>query len=131
MTTFVSPNKITPIACAPWCKYGHGHPRAVSRDDQDCWGEDRPVISRRGQCGAAQELGDWDIYLPHITPCAYRGFNQLPVVYLHVELPGYDKGGFDISAKLTADEARQLAAQLVAVADEIGGAYSMEVNCQP
>ncbi|HKI39433.1 MAG: hypothetical protein P4L48_18920 [Mycobacterium sp.] len=78
-----------------------------------------------------KELGDWDIYLPHITPCAYRGFNQLPVVYLHVELPGYDKGGFDISAKLTADEARQLAAQLVAVADEIGGAYSMEVNCQP
>ncbi|ORV85554.1 hypothetical protein AWC11_01640 [Mycobacterium interjectum] len=61
--------------------------------------------------------------IPKIGPCAYRGFNQRVCVYLHMYLPSHaEDGGLDTLVRLTATEARQLAADLIAVADEIGDA---------
>ena len=55
------------------------------------------TASSRYRCGPApkylKEVGEWNFFLPHITPCAYRGFSQLPVVYLHMNLPGYGEDG--------------------------------------
>ncbi|MCV6968169.1 hypothetical protein H7I00_00905 [Mycobacterium bohemicum] len=58
------------------------------------------------------------MWLTQVGAMAYRGFAKDAVVYVHVER--YDPHA-DISLHLTANEARQLAARLVAVAGVIDG----------
>lgn len=124
----MNPTGIPPITCAPWCKDNDGHPSAVSRGDQNCWGPDHPVhlsieeVHATGVGNPGDEDFRWEIDTPHLTPCAYRGFNQHPLVYLHIWMPNYHRDGLDTSVHLTADEARQLAATLITVAETIGGA---------
>jgi hypothetical protein len=115
---------ISPIKCAPWCTDGDGHLRATSHEDQSCWGVSPYVELSLEEVTAeiGKEPGEYMIWPSIIGPCAYRGFNQLPAVYLHFNLQGHSDGLLDDSCKLTADEARALAVALNAVADEIDGA---------
>ena len=111
---------ISPIKCAPWCTEGDGHTGATSREDQSCFGVS-PYVElslEEVEADPGQEPGEYSIWPSVIGPCAYRGFNELPVVYLHFTLQRH-KGLLDDSCKLTADEARQLAAHLLAVAETI------------
>jgi hypothetical protein len=112
------PTGIRPIECTHWCKDGDGHVTADCREAQACCSPDAYVmcsleyveISRRGGAFESQ-----------IGTMAYRGFNQLPVVLLHVYgfQPDIDSG-----INLTAAEARELADNLMTAAEliEIGSA---------
>lgn len=114
---------IRPIECAPWCADGDGHIRAVSRGDQNCWGASHYVeLSLEEVAADLDKDSDGRKIFPSIIgPNAYRGYRELPCVYLHFMLQDHRGDQLDDSCKLTADEARQLAAGLIAVADEIDG----------
>lgn len=117
---------IPPIKCATWCVHGDGHTKELMRDDQTCWGQSH-YLDLTLEDVKATELGPTEtdrfrycVDVPRIGPCGYRGFNKLPCVYVHIYLPAEGECGLDMSVKLTAAEARELAAALVQVADEIG-----------
>jgi hypothetical protein len=114
--------KIAPIACTSWCRYGDGHPNETGRADQTCWGADHYVEASTEEVLAEYDKGTdtWNAYASQLGISAYRGFNQHPSVYVHINLPAAPDDGVDTSVWLTADEARQLAAYLIEVADEIG-----------
>jgi hypothetical protein len=116
---------ISPVKCTPWCTDGDGHTGATSREDQSCWGRE-PYVElslEEVEVNVGKEPGEYEIWPSAIGPCAYRGFSQLPAVYLHFTLQRHNDGGLlDDSCKLTVDEARALAVALLAVADEIDGA---------
>ena len=119
MTAIGQPT-ISPIQCAPWCVYGDGHPQQFMRGDQTCWGADHYVEASTEELRAEYNgrTGERTVFPAHIGPCAYRGFNEHPVVYLHVDVPTRQ---VDVSVKLTAAEARALAAHLIEVAELIEG----------
>ena len=58
------------------------------------------------------------VFPSQVEICAYRGLNEHPLVYVYVEVP---TRGIETSVRFTADEARQLAAYLVEVADLVDG----------
>lgn len=110
-----------PETCEPWCP-DDGH----LSNDRACWGDDHNthLTMEEGYPHGAlpDQVGRFDP--PRIGVNAYRrqpGWRSC--VYLHVYRP-HDIGHLDLdeNLQLTVDEARQLAAHLVAVADEIGGA---------
>ncbi|OYN78893.1 hypothetical protein [Mycolicibacterium sphagni] len=116
---------IRPIECTPWCTDGDGHATCVSRRDQVCWGTSNYVELSLEECevNKGEKPGSYLFWPSIIGPCAYRGFNQQPVVYLHFTLANRRHDHvLDESCKLTAAEARELAAHLIAVAEMIGGA---------
>jgi hypothetical protein len=115
---------ISPIKCAPWCTDGDGHTGATSHEDQSCWGVSPYVELSLEEVTAeiGKEPGEYKFWPSIIGPCAYRGFNELPAVYLHFTLQGHSDGILDDSCKLTSEEARVLAVALIAAADEIDGA---------
>jgi hypothetical protein len=117
---------IPPVQCAPWCTNADGHIAEVMREDQTCWGAHHYVDLSLEDVDTTLTDKEYpfgyDVDAPRMGPCAYRGFNALPCVYLHLWLPGEGSDGVDMSVKLTAAEASQLAADLIAVAREIGGA---------
>lgn len=103
------------VQCASWCVDGDGHPNETGRSDQNCFGLDNYI-------DLTLEEVDRDSYGTYssrfgVTP--YRGFNQLPVAYLHVDLIHHELGNVDRQVNLTAIEARALAAALLTVADTI------------
>lgn len=111
---------IRPVKCAPWCTDGDGHPQAKSRKDQDCWGTSHYTeLSLEDVAVEFEKDPTHGIYPSIIGPNAYRGHNQLPCVYVHFTIHGHGGDLEDGSCKLTAGEARQLAANLITVADEI------------
>jgi hypothetical protein len=122
MTISFDSLKIAPIACTSWCKDGDGHPNETGRADQTCWGPHHYVEASTEEVLAEYDKSThtWDTYASRLGISAYRGFNQHPSVYVHNNLPAGPTGGVDTSVRLTADEARQLAAYLIEVADEIG-----------
>lgn len=119
------PAKLPPVECAPWCEDQDGHVGMARRKEQDCWGHSYYVELSTEEVVVERSTpdSDWEVYVARIGPCAYRGFNERARVYLHLEMPAYSNNrDVDVSCKLTADEARQLANHLLAVAEEIGGA---------
>lgn len=105
------------VQCTPWCVDGDGHPNEVGRVDQNCFGSDTYV-------DLTLEEIDHDPYGTYtsrlgVTPA--RGFNQLPTAYLHLDLIHHELGNLDRAVRLTAAEARALAAALLTVADTIEG----------
>jgi hypothetical protein len=114
------------IVCTPWCLDGDGHTKEVLRADQNCWGAEYPVYIGAEEVAPAVPVdpvraGQLDA--TRVAVCAYRSWNALPQVYLHFYRPDDNPHrNLDDSFKLSEAEARQLAAHLVAVADEIGGA---------
>jgi hypothetical protein len=110
--------EIPPIECALWCKDGHGHTEQLMRGDQTCWGPDHYVEASTEELHAeySSRTGERALWPTRGGACAYRGFNQRPVVYVHVEVP---TRGTDESVRLTAAEARELAGYLVEVAEVI------------
>jgi hypothetical protein len=117
--SYAEPGAIRPVQCEPWCVDGDGHFAAAMRDDQVCWGPGSYVEASTDEVKVEYEKrSDTETVWPaRIGAQAYRGFNQHPQVYVHVDLPG---DGVDVSVRLTAGEARQLAAQLVEAAELIG-----------
>jgi hypothetical protein len=113
-TDYTARPSIPPIVCAPWCEDGDGHPHERSEGDQVCWGDSSYVYPRH-EPASIEPYGAW---LTRVGVMGRRGFDEEPLVYLHVERfhPFHD-----ISVQLTADEVRQLAAHLIEVADEIDG----------
>lgn len=113
---------IRPVICEPWCTDGDGHIREGGREDQNCWGESHYVELTLEEVGVevkADAPYGHTIWPAIVGPNAYRGFNEHPCVYVHLLLPRWD---IDSTFKLTSDEARDLAAHLLAVAEEIEGA---------
>lgn len=113
---------IRPIECAPWCQDGDGHALEPARTEQICWGDSHYVELSLEEVhveyyGPEKPQKFWPSI---IGPNAYRGYRELPCVYLHFTLHEHrNSRTLDDSCKLTAAEARELAAALVAVADEI------------
>jgi hypothetical protein len=120
--------KIPPIKCTTWCRHGDGHTKELMRADQTCWGQDHYLDLTLEDVQATEleptesDRFRYSVDVPRIGSCGYRGFNQLPCVYMHVYLPTDGDCGLDTSVKLTPEEARELAAYLVTVADEVGDA---------
>lgn len=119
----VGPTTMLPIKCASWCEDGDGHTRATMNADRGCWGTSLYMrLSLEDVSAEAKGDGEYEFYPSFIGPCARRGFNELPTVYLHFTVVGHGHDGLlDDSVQMTAAEARQLAAHLVSVADEIDG----------
>jgi hypothetical protein len=111
---------IDAVRCTPWCTYGDGHTNETCREDQTCWGPEHYVeASTEEVLTEYRKATDEDFVWPsRVGAQAYRGFNQRPQVYIHVDLPAY-ADGVDVSVKLTAEEAQQLAALLLEVAELI------------
>ncbi len=112
--------------CAPWCTDAQDHRRNWLRGDQNCWGEDRPVILGLEEGAPATHLSPEEALHqgdpPRITACAYREWYGLPVVYLHLYRPSENKYlDLDHSFKLTPFEALELANHLIATVEQIGG----------
>jgi hypothetical protein len=105
---------LAPIVCAPWYTDGDGHPHEYFEDDQACWGCGSYVHPIH-EPALLDPRGAW---LTRLGVMAYRGINEQALVYVHLDLPG-ERDGIDVSVKLTADEARQLAGHLIEVADQI------------
>jgi putative drug exporter of the RND superfamily len=110
---------IPPIRCAPWCADNDGHPRELARTSQTCRGEStevpmslEPVKIEADEC-----------HQPRVTAAAYRGFNEKPVVHVHVDTVGLSA---DAEVNLTVAEAMRLAAALSQVADAIDESKRLE-----
>ena len=105
----VSEGHQPPIECAPWCRDGDGHPRETHAVDQVCRGEFRTITPNFGVVNGYQTAFE-------VSAC--RGFGRKAAVNFHLDLPGIDiDEDFDISAA----DARDLAAALIATANEIDG----------
>lgn len=113
------------VTCPAWCT-DPGHQREVYRHDQICWGPGRAVVLHLEHGAPATHLSlvqALEMDPPRIDPCAYRRWHHLPIVYLHLYRPHENRHlDLDTNLKLTAAEARQLADNLLTVADEIDGA---------
>jgi hypothetical protein len=106
---------IPAIKCPSWCN-NPGHIGESHTEDQNCY-------SAAGEsdvkCSLSVEAS------PRFGACysvvgafAYREFNCVPVVQLHVS--GFEPN-IDRTFDLTADEARQLGVHLLAAADLLAG----------
>lgn len=113
------------LACPSWCTEDDAHQRETYRHDQNCWGVGHPVVLHLEPGAPATHLTLAQVLEmdpPRIDPCAYRRWHQLPIVYLHLYRPHENPHLYlDTSLKLTTAEARELANNLLAVADEIEG----------
>ncbi|WP_027496247.1 hypothetical protein [Rhodococcus sp. JG-3] len=103
------------VQCTPWCCAGDGHPDETARADQNCFGIDEYVDMTLEEI----EQDSYGTYSSRIGVTPYRGFNELPVAYLHIDLIHHELGNMDRALHLTAAEARALAAALMSVADTI------------
>ncbi|WP_027494464.1 hypothetical protein [Rhodococcus sp. JG-3] len=103
------------IDCTSWCVDGDGHPTETGRADQNCYGIDNYVNLSLEEV----EKDSYGSYSSRLGVTPYRGFNQLPTAYLHVDLIQHELGNIDRAVHLTATEARTLAAALLTVADTI------------
>lgn len=110
--------------CPCWCAED-GHQSEVYRHDQICWGAGHAVVLHLEHGAPAPHLSRTqalEMDPPRIDPCAYRRWHSLPIVYLHLYRPHENPHlDLDTNLKLTTAEARELANNLVAVADEIEG----------
>jgi hypothetical protein len=121
----VDPMSVETMTCAPWCTDG-GHTKEKFRADQNCWGPDHPVILGLDERAPAAHLSIEEQLAAgdpaRITPCAWKAWRGLPVVYLHLYRPHENEHlDMDASLKLTPGEAVELAEALMAVVSEIGG----------
>ncbi|CAM2885417.1 hypothetical protein BST27_08225 [Mycobacterium intermedium] len=112
---------LRPITCTVWCEDNDGHTTATGRSEQICWGKSYYVELSCEEAevnfkGEGQSRNVWPSF---VAVAAYRGYNQLPCINMNFILVGHGDGQVDDSFKMTPLEARQLAAHLVAVADEI------------
>jgi hypothetical protein len=100
---------VPPAECVAWCSDGDGHPSELCAEDQHC------------------DSGGHYLYLPlnyrkrpdefaQIGVGAERRIGFAPCVYVHLTLMEPD---VDAAAKLTATEARWLAAELLKTAELI------------
>jgi hypothetical protein len=110
------------IVCAPWCRYGDGHPQEHFRADQWCQGPQHMTIL--GLESAAPALPVKEIAeTPALTVYARRGWYALPTVRMNVNREHInDHLAVDVDFDLTPFEAIELAGHLIAVAEMIGGA---------
>lgn len=115
-----------PVACPSWCTEADEHATDTLRADRNCWGADRAVILHLEEGAPSPHLSAQQQLAmdpPRISPYAYRRWHALPIVYMHIYRP-HDCGHLDLdtNVKVTVAEARELAAALIAVADEIEAA---------
>jgi hypothetical protein len=110
MTT-TEPHYEAPVVCMPWCSRGDGHPTEITTDDQLC--------DNRGNY-LCLPLNDRfklnEISYAQIGVGAERRVGFLPCVYVHLTLM---EPHVDAAARLTAAEARWLAAELLKTAELI------------
>lgn len=93
---------IPPIVCTPWCD-GRNHHLPI---DRACWGPARHI-----------QITSADYEQDHFCAMAYRcDEDSAAGVKIHLELTRW---GVDVDPVLTAGEARELAAALLAAADQI------------
>jgi len=94
----------TAVVCRPWCVVGDGHPNEICAEDQHCTGRDRRIsLSLHHPANPDFEVSPW------------RDHNESVG---HV-LVYYSDERRDLEVKLTPAEARQYAADILEVADEL------------
>lgn len=94
---------LPPVQCAPWCWRGDGHPNEFAVEDQGCLSDGPAVDTGWAELGA---------YANHRRPAGTDW------VTVFVERTGDDRG-LSGASDLTAAQAREFAAQLLAAADLI------------
>jgi hypothetical protein len=100
-----------PIVCATWCRDGDGHADDLFREDQKCTSESLTLVqSLEPKWGDIE--GGWNAR--EVETFVERGPMHPSAVII------YEAGG-DVELHLTASEARQLAANLIASADMLDG----------
>ncbi len=115
------PGAIRPVQCEPWCVDGDGHAGASDRDEHVCWGPQSYIEATTEEVKLEydKQSDTTTVFPPRLGVSAYRGFNQYPQVYVHIDLPAH-RDGIDVSVKLTGGEAVRLAADLLMAAELIG-----------
>ena len=116
--TTVQREYMPPVVCTPWCSVGDGHPEELGRDDQLCRTHELLVepLVREFRFGPA-EIAWLDLPARYRVPDGYG-------VYARHEPGRLDEVclrhiGPDTETFLTPNEARQVAAALIAAADTL------------
>ncbi|CAM3224632.1 DUF6907 domain-containing protein [Tsukamurella hominis] len=109
---------ISPRVCTPWCVDGTGHQNgAVGRSDQTCVSGSTTVELHLEEPEPQRDGRTW--FAPHLSTSAVARFNEYAVVSLYLDVLDDRHGEIDRELRLTASEARQLAAGLARAADLI------------
>lgn len=109
------------IVCALWCVEGDGHPDAACRADQCCHGVQPKVVLGLEPGAPALPMETAPSDAPGITVYAYKEWHGLPHVRLNVFREHVNRYlSVDVDLDVTAAEARELARNLLEVADQIG-----------
>jgi hypothetical protein len=105
------------IVCESWCTDGDGHPEGSCWADQTCRSTQHKVICGLEDGAPALPLAHpWDG--PGITVYARKEWHGLPHVVLNVYREHQNAHiSVDTDLSLTADEAREIARNLLQVAD--------------
>ncbi|PQP38798.1 DUF6907 domain-containing protein [Mycolicibacterium austroafricanum] len=113
------------VHCEPWCVDGDGHQREHYRRDQWCQGEIIKVVFGLEDLAPALPIATVDLSEPGISVYPRRDWHGLPYVALNVYREHSNEFlAIDTDLRVTAAEARELAAALVDVAnviEEAGG----------
>jgi hypothetical protein len=103
--------KVAPIACAAWCRDGDGHGNDLFREDQRCTSEPLTLVQslepKWVDIEAAWHAREIETFAQQGPTCP-----QAVIIY---------ETDDDVELHLTASEARQLAAHLIASADMLDG----------
>jgi hypothetical protein len=99
------------IVCASWCRDGDGHADDLFREDQKCTSESLTFIQSLEPKWVDIE-NDW--HAREVETFVEQGPSHPQAVIV------YEAGG-EVELRLTASEARQLAAHLIACADLLDG----------
>jgi hypothetical protein len=97
--------------CPSWCR-DPGHVAEHAREDQNCYSATTSVVSSLDLV----TVGEYGVGGSRIGAMAYLGFGKVPVVLVHVE---EFENGLDEERRLTIDEARQLARDLLTAATSL------------
>jgi hypothetical protein len=109
MATGLPPRRLQtrPPPAHPDAEDGDGHPNETGRDDQTCWRPGHYVEASTEEILTEynRRTDTWNTWASRVGVMAYRGFNQHPSVYVHIDLPAY-ADGIDVPVTLTNEEAR-------------------------
>jgi hypothetical protein len=110
MSTTTVHEKVSPITCQPWCKYGDGHPNEISRLDQTCYSEEQVVPLPTYY----QSVESWGgVYVQQTVAIYVEQQSSTPGPPLvEISLDGAAE-----MLRMSLSEARSIAAEIIAAAD--------------
>lgn len=104
------PKHLDLVECFPWCEYGDGHPNLTSRDDQWCGTPIREVPTIAYPANKMTD-GTWKTESVWVSGRAWHHQGRVSII----EIALSEGQGLEV----TAAEAREIAARILEVADEM------------